>query len=108
MMKYEFSKAGVRLAFRDLRNMVNGNAKLIAEYEMILRALRVAEKETKSRVKARKLRAAYDNLSEQETVQTGANTFEFTCYLPHNATVEQNRVKVLQGRAMLERFGLQK
>ena len=108
MMKYEFSKAGASLALRDLRNLVNGNAKFIAEYEMILRALYAAETKTKSRVKAKKLRAAYNKLSEQKTVQTGANTFECTWYLPRKATVAQNKAKVLQGRAMMKQFGLQK
>ena len=108
MMKYEFSKAGASLALRDLRNLVNGNAKLIAEYETILRALYLAERQAKSRIKAKKLRAAYNKLSEQKTVQTGANTFECTWYLPRKATVAQNKAKVLQGRAMMKQFCLQK
>ena len=108
MAEYELSKAGARLALRDLRNMITGNAKFIAEYEMILQAFFVAELESKSRIKAKKLRAAYNNLSESKTVKTGPNTFECTWYSPCNATVAQNRVKVLQGRAMMKQFGLQK
>ena len=108
MVKYEFNKAGARLAMRDIRNLVNGNAKLIAEYEMILRALSLAAQQTKSRIKAKKLSAAYKTLAEEKMVQTSANRFEFTWYRPEIATVAQNRVKVLQGRAMMKQFGLQK
>lgn len=107
MMKYELNRAGARLAFRDFRNMVNGNAKLIAEYEMILRVLSLASDRTKSRIKAKKMRSAYNRLSEQKMVQMAPNQFEFTWYLPHSATVAQNKVKVMQGRAMLKQFGLQ-
>ncbi|MBE6459630.1 MAG: hypothetical protein E7009_01430 [Alphaproteobacteria bacterium] len=106
MMKYELSKAGARLAFRDFCNTVNGNAKYIREYEMILNTLLVAAGDTKSRIKAKKYRNAYNRLSEQKMEKVADNQLVFTWFLPHNATVAQNKAKVLQGRAMLNQFGL--
>ena len=66
MLKYELSKAGARLAMRDLVNVLNGNAKLIREYEAILHMLMLGAQNTKSRVKAKKMRGAHDRLSEQK------------------------------------------
>ncbi len=108
MLKYELSKAGVRLVARDLVNKLNGNAKLIREYEAILQLLTLASRQTRSRIKAKKYRSAYDRLTEQKMKRVADNQFQFSWYLPENATVAQNRAKVLQGRAMLERFGLSK
>lgn len=108
MHKYELSKDGLRAAFRDFCNTVSGNDKWIREYHAILKALFEASVQTKSRIKERKFRAAYDSLSEQKMVQTADNVFDFTFYLPHKATVAQNRAKVLQGRAMLKQFGLKR
>lgn len=106
MLKYELSMAGAKLAARDLVNKLSGNAKLIREYEAILQVLTLASQQTKSRIKAKKYRSAHDRLSEQKMQQVADNKFVFTWYLPHQATVEQNRAKVLQGREMLARFGL--
>ena len=106
VLKYELSKAGARLAARDLANKLNGNAKLIREYEAVLQALTLALHQTKSRIKAKKYRSAYDRLSEQKSEKISDNQFVFSWYLPENATVAQNRAKVLQGRAMLAKLGL--
>ncbi len=94
------------MAARDLVNLLNGNAKLIREYEAILQALTLASRNTKSRIKLKKYRSAYDRLSEQKMEKVADNKFVFTWYLPHSATVAQNRAKVLQGREMLARLGL--
>lgn len=108
MLKYEFSMAGARLAGRDFWNLVSGNNMLIREYYLILKALENAEKSTKSRVKIKKYRRAYDRLSEQKVEKVSPNKFVFTWYLPEDATFAQNRAKVLQGRQILEQFGLRK
>lgn len=106
MIKYELNKDGARLAFRDICNTVSGNAKWIREYQKILDTLYMASVQTKSRIKERKFRAAYNELSEQKMVQTAKNQYEITWFLPHDATTAQNKAKVLQGRAMLKQFGL--
>lgn len=108
MLKYEFSKDGVRLAARDLVNMLNGNARLIREYERILQVLILASQQTRSRVKKKKYKSAHDILSEQKMKKVGENQYLFTWYLPNYATVAQNRAKVIQGREMLKRYGLGK
>ena len=106
MLKYELSKAGAKLAARDLMNQLNGNAKLIREYEAILQTLLLSAESAKSRIKAKKYRSAHDRLSEQKMEKVADNQFVFTWYLPNDATVAQNRAKVLQGREMLARLGL--
>lgn len=106
MIKYELSKAGARLAARDLMNKLNGNAKLIREYEAILQMLMLGSQNSKSRIKAKKMRSAHDRLSEQKMQKIADNQFLCTWYLPNDATVAQNRAKVMQGRAMLKQFGL--
>ena len=108
MKKYELNKAGARAAFRDFCNTVSGNAKWIREYEVILNTIYMAGRQTKSRIKERKFRAAYNKLSEWKMAQTADNVFDFTWYLPRNATAAQNRAKVLEGRALLQQLGLQR
>ena len=106
MLKYELNKAGVCLAVRDIKNVFNGNAGLIGEYEDICRTLLCAAGDTKSRIKARKIKAAYNRLSEQERRQVAENKYVFKFYSPRSATVAQNRAKVMLGREMLKQFGL--
>ncbi|MBP3397434.1 MAG: hypothetical protein J6K82_00715 [Alphaproteobacteria bacterium] len=108
MIKYEFSMAGARLAARDFWNLISGNNLVIREYCSILKVLEKAQESTKSRVKIKKYRSAYNRLSEQKVEKVSPNKFVFTWYLPENATIAQNRAKVLQGRQMLEKFGLSK
>ena len=108
MLKYELSQAGVRLAARDLVNKLNGNAKLIREYEAILQMLMLGANNTKSRIKAKKMHSAYYKLSEQKIQKTGPNKHLITWYLANDASVAQNRAKVMQGRAMLKQLGLSK
>ena len=103
---YEFNLAGAKLAWRHLCNKVNGNDKLIDEYFVITGRLLDATQNAKSKHRKQKLRRAYNEFSESKIVPLGGNRYDLLFYNAPAATRAQNRAKVLQGRAMLERLGL--
>ena len=105
---YEFNLDGAKLAWRHLCDKVNGNDKLIKEYFVITGQLLDAIKNAKSKSRKQKVRRAYNEFSESKIVPLGGNKFDLQGYNAGMATRAQNHAKVLQGRAILAKFGLEK
>lgn len=105
---YEFNLDGAKLAWRHLCNKVNGNDKLIREYFAISGRLLDAQRDAKSKNRKQKLRREYYGWSESKVVPLGRNRYELQGYNAGMATRAQNHAKVLQGRAILAKFGLEK